>query len=358
MNTLSYQSLFGLFNQQLNDRFVGLIQLLSKLQLVKTPHKQARRLGQDDWTYEFQPDWSKADPNVVPIRNCHEMEIDKNGRLYLLTDHPDNNVVVYDLQGNLLDHWTLGMKSAHGLTMVDESNSQVLWICDAYSGKVVKTSLTGEVLQTLASPHELGIYRANQGYAPTQTAVAENGDIYVADGYGSQFVIQYSKDGEYIRHFGGKGLANSNLDFAHGIAIDSRAGKGKEVLLVTSRRQSCIKQFTLDGELIGKISLPGAFPCRPVIHREHIYIGLCWSGVHLKPNSGFVIVLDQNNEVCATLGGTAVLGATGSLHRLRSDYSSFHHVHDVTVDNDGNIYVCEWNAGGAYPVKLEKLRDQ
>ena len=31
-----------------------------------------------------------------------------------------------------------------------------------------------------------------------------NGDIYVADGYGKDFVIQYDYKGNYIRHFGGQ----------------------------------------------------------------------------------------------------------------------------------------------------------
>ena len=355
MKSFSFQSLFGFLNKQLNDGFVSIIGFLSAKSLLRTPHRNVSVLGSGDWQYRYDKHWSQANPSQYPVRNCHEMEIDNSRKLYLLTDEPENNVIVYDLNGNVLSSWTLGMKSAHGLTMVSEGNSQVLWICDAYSGSVVKTSLTGEVLQTLPSPHTLGIYRSTQGYAPTQTAVADNGDIYVADGYGSQFVIQYSKNGDYIRHFGGKGKGESHLDFAHGIAIDRRQGQGNELLLVTSRRESCIKQFSLQGELVGKISLPGSFPCRPVIHGNYIYIGLCWSGVHLKPNSGFVIVLDEDNKVCATLGGHAEHNEAGELVRLVSDYSAFHHVHDVTVDNDGHIYVCEWNARGAYPIKLHKF---
>jgi DNA-binding beta-propeller fold protein YncE len=41
-------------------------------------------------------------------------------------------------------------------------------------------------------------------FVPTETAInPANGDIYVADGYGSQYIIQYDSKGRYIRHFGG-----------------------------------------------------------------------------------------------------------------------------------------------------------
>jgi hypothetical protein len=62
---------------------------------------------------------------------------------------------------------------------------------------------------------------------PTETAVAPNGDIYVADGYGSDYIIQYNSKGQYIRHFGGKHNANPehNLVNAHGVSIDLRDPK-------------------------------------------------------------------------------------------------------------------------------------
>jgi peptidylamidoglycolate lyase len=33
----------------------------------------------------------------------------------------------------------------------------------------------------------------------------------------------------------------------------------------------------------------------------------------------------------------------------------FHHCHDVCVDGDKNLYVCQWNAGQTYPIKLERV---
>lgn len=49
-------------------------------------------------------------------------------------------------------------------------------------------------------PHasKCGAYRPGEDYRPTETAVAPNGDIYVADGYGSQFILRFDKQGRFI----------------------------------------------------------------------------------------------------------------------------------------------------------------
>ena len=88
-------------------------------------------------------------------------------------------------------------------------------------------------------------------------------------------------------------------------------------MLVTSRKDCCIKRFTLDGQYLDRINLPGGYPCRPVIHGDHLFVSLCWSGSHLRPNSGFLVVLDKNNQVCETLGGTAELDSDGNLIRQK-----------------------------------------
>jgi hypothetical protein len=351
---MNWQRTYGKLNEFGSNAWVATVGFLSRRQWLKTPDYHTEYVGQGDFRYRVNRQWCKADPARFPVNNCHEMVMDRQQRLILLTDHPQNNILIFNAAGEVLDSWTLHLTSAHGLTLVNEDDQEYLWICDPYSGQVIKTTLQGQVVQTLPNAHALGIYRSTQFYAPTQTAVAGNGDIYVADGYGSQYVIQFSHDGRYLRHFGGRGTGVQQLDFAHGIAIDNRRGKEQQCVLVTSRRASCIKQFDLEGQYQGTVYLPGAFPCRPVVWNQYVLVGLCWSGGHLRPNSGFVVVLDSNNEVCAALGGHAVRDSQGLLCELVSDYSCFHHVHDVCADVDGNLYACEWNAGKIYPVKLER----
>jgi peptidylamidoglycolate lyase len=349
---MNLQKAFGLVNAWGSDAFIGSTQLLSRLGWLRTPGESADTVGQGRFRYRVVRDWCKADPGKVPIRNCHEMVIDRLGRLYLLTDHPRNNVIVLGGDGQVVKHWTLNSKSAHGLTLHDHHGQECLWICDPYDAKVVCTSLDGQVMKTLPGPHALGIYSFAMPYAPTQTAIAPNGDVYVADGYGSQHVLQFDASGRYVRQFGGRGRRPQHLDFAHGIAIDPRRGRGHEILLVTSRRESRIKQFSLDGDYLGSIELPGGFPCRPVIHGQNLLVSLCWSQAHLKANTGFIVVLDENNRLLASLGGDAETDEHGVLRRLKPTYACFRHVHDVCPDSQGNLYVCQWNAAHTYPIKL------
>lgn len=335
--------------------FIAGTRFLSRRKWIRTPHQQTDLFGEGDFRYRVHRKWHNPAVSGLRVHNSHEMVMDRRNRFYLLTDNPDNNVIVFDLAGNVLNTWTLNSPGAHGLTLsVDDDGREILWISDAYGSRVVKTSLDGAIHQTLPDPHRLKLYSWKMPYMPTQTAVAGNGDVYVADGYGSQFVLHFDKRGEFIRRFGGRGGEEFHLDEAHGIAVDDRK-PGSETLFITSRKESSLKQFQMDGSYTGTISLPGGFPCRPIIHSDNILIGLCWSGAHLRPNSGFVVVLDRDNRVCATLGGQAEFDAAGKLTNLRSDYSTFYHVHDVCPDSAGNLYVCQWNAGRMFPLFLEKL---
>ena len=75
-------------------------------------------------------------------------------------------------------------------------------------------------------PKETGQYTKAEEYIPTETAITPNGDIYVADGYGKDFIIQYDSSGRYINHFGGKGNEPKHLSNAHGICLDLRENSG------------------------------------------------------------------------------------------------------------------------------------
>jgi hypothetical protein len=178
----------------------------------------------------------------------------------------------------------------------------------------------------------------------------------VADGYGSQFVLQFNEKGEFIRKFGGAGDADEQFQTAHGVCIDQR--NGTPTLLVTSRVHNSFKRFTLDGKYLETIFLPGAFVCRPVIDEQNLYAGVCWSRVRYlnqTPNTGFVTILDGTNKVVSNPGGTKPEYKNGELQLMIQQEKIFNHCHDVCIDEDKNIYVCQWNANKTYPIKLERV---
>jgi len=317
---------------------------------------QAQILGHRDFKYKIDPSWGNLDPAKVPVVNCHEMVITRNGRMIMVTDEAKNNVIIYDQSGKLLDTWTLGLDRAHGLSIVDEGDAEYLWVVDN-GGRVVKTTLGGVIVSEIISPLKEGIYEEKMRWTPTETAVAPNGDLYIADGYGSQYFLQYDKDGNFIRKFGGDGHGDAQFKTAHGIAIDQRGGK-TPTLLCTSRGHNSFKRFTMEGEYMETIFLPGAFVCRPVIHKENLYAGVCWSRLKYleqMDNSGFVTILNKENKVVSNPGGTAPEYRNGELQLMMQSEQVFKHCHDVCIDQDENIYVCQWNAGKTYPIKLTRV---
>jgi hypothetical protein len=317
---------------------------------------QDQILGHGDFKYKIDSTWGNLDPAKVPVVNCHEMVMDRKGRMIMLTDEAKNNVIIYDQSGKLLDTWTLNLGRAHGLSIVDEGDAEYLWVVDN-GGRVLKTTLSGTIVTEISSPLSEGIYEGKMPWVPTETAVAPNGDLYIADGYGSQYFLQYDKNGNFIRKFGGPGQGDSQFSTAHGIAIDQRGGK-EPTLLCTSRGHNSFKRFSLDGEYLETIFLPGAFVCRPVIHGENLFAGVCWSRLRYleqTDNSGFVTILDKDNRVVSNPGGTAPEYRNGELQLMVQSQPVFKHCHDVCIDQDENIYVCQWNAGKTYPIKLTRV---
>jgi len=196
-------------------------------------------------------------------------------------------------------------------------------------------------------------YDKPEAYIPTESCVAPNGDMYVADGYGSQYIIHYDAKGNIKNVFGGRGTEDHLFLNAHGICIDQR--NGDTTLLITEREQNVLKRFSLDGRFIEKYALPGAYICRPVIHNQEVYLATIWSG-DKSPDTGFISVLDQTNKLVSAPGGIEpVYDTNNQLQPMKQAMQVFKHPHDVCVDEDENLYVCQWNAGKTYPIKLKRV---
>gem|GEM_PF-23540 len=314
-------------------------------------------IGHGKFTYKVHKEWGNLDPSQRPVKNCHEMVMDSKGRLIMVGDETKNNILVYDKSGKLLDAWGISYSGGHGLSLWDAGGEEYLFICDT-SGTLIKTNMAGRELMRIGHPSEYGAYEKEDKFNPTESAIAPNGDIYVADGYGSQYVLQFTQKGEFIRKIGGgRGDRDDQFQTAHGVCIDDR-NAAEPTLLITSRAHNSFKRFSLEGKYIETIFLPGAFVCRPVIDGENLYAGVCWSRLkylNRTPDSGFVTILDKENKVISNPGGTAPKYVKGQLQLMLQEQAIFNHCHDVCIDDDKNIYVCQWNANKTYPIKLERI---
>jgi hypothetical protein len=315
-------------------------------------------IGHGDFKYRVNRDWGVLNSAQYPVNNCHEMVMDSKKRLIMITDEPKNNIIIYDRSGKLLDTWGHQFPGGHGLTLHDENGTEFLYITDYTLGEVYKTTLDGRVLFTIKNPKLIGQYGDCDQFRPTETCVGPNGDIYIADGYGSQYILQYTSKGEFIRKFGGDGwLDDKKFKQAHGVTIDNR-DPNNPILMCTERMKNCFKRYTLDGAYLSSVYLPGAYMSRAVFDGDMLYSGVCYSALkHPVPsfNSGFVTILDKNNQVVSNPGGTKPRYQNGELQKMIQETPVFKHCHDICIDDDKNLYVCQWNANKTYPIKLERV---
>lgn len=311
-------------------------------------------LGQNNKRYRLDTHWSQADVAKYPVNDCHEMVQDSKGRILLLTNETKNNVLIYDKKGKLLTTWGSEYPGAHGLTLFNENGTEVLFICDNKRHQVIKTTIDGRVIMVLDYPKETGQYAQADEYIPTETAIAPNGDIYVADGYGKDFIIHYDSSGRYLDHFGGRGDEQKHLLNAHGICLDLR-NKETPALIVTSRQQNAFKRYTLTGKYLNTIPLPGAWVCRPVIKDDYLYSAVLQTNARQGQQSGFVTILDKDFRVVSNLAGSTPNYVDGKPEEMYQTVKCFQYPHDVCVDDEGSLYIAQWNSGKVYPYKLKPV---
>ena len=184
-------------------------------------------MGQGAFRYKRDTAWTfQAAENPVPVDDCHEFVRLKSGRLILCTTHTKNNLIEFDPSGKVVRTFGTTYPGAHGLSLSDENGEEFLWLTDTKRRLVVKLDLAGKEIMTLGWPKDTGKYTAENQFCPTETAVnPANGDLYVADGYGSNWLTHYSAKGEV------KGCyKHDGFNCIHGVAYDAPIQRTREII--------------------------------------------------------------------------------------------------------------------------------
>ncbi len=332
----------------------------------------AKVWGQGTARYTADTQWAKADPKVAPVINTHAMAEGKDGSIYLITDHPENAFLVFKKDGTFVRAFGKGLVGGHGIELVEKDGVEYLlhvdcgwsfaaegWNATPGQGRITLLRTDGTIVRSYPRPAEMGWQDGK--FMPCDVAMTPQGNILIADGYASNFIYEITWDGEPVRKWGGpkKGDA-AHLTNAHGISLDL-SDPAKPLVWVPSRDECLIKAFTLNGEYVQTIELPGAYAGQLVFQGDRIYTAVCWSkengtGKRLG-QSGFVLVMDRKSkQVISCIGGHAPQYVDGKLQPLRQAEPLFLHCHDLLVDKDGAIYVGQWNAERRYPVKLTPVK--
>lgn len=311
-------------------------------------------LGQGKFRYRVVPGWGVLGADT-PVKDCHGIVRDREGHIVLLTNHTDNNVIVYDKAGRLVHKWTKGWAGAHGLSIVREGAREVLFVTDLASHRVVKTTLDGAVLDEWRWPEHTGKYEKEDQYRPSWTLHLPDGGFFVLDGYGRDFITRHSANGKFQKIFGGQegGIVHWG---PHGGMVDARDPKNP-TLLVAMSDQKYLLRLSLEGAKLAQIDLPGGNPRQIRWHDGHFFVAhLADNWPQDRASRGFVSVLDASLRVVSNLAGTPPsYNDGGKLAPMRNEGGVFLHPHDLVVDEEGSIYVAQFASGRTYPIKLERV---
>jgi sugar lactone lactonase YvrE len=198
-------------------------------------------------------------PDSRPWGSTSAVDVDSKGHYWIAercganscADKTVDPILEFDQNGKLLKSFGGGMFIfPHGISIDKNDN---IWITDGLGkdGKghvAIKFTPDGKVLMTLGKPGVPGDGEDTFNQ-PNDVAIAPNGDIFVSDGHnpgtGNARVVKFSKDGKFVKQWGGHGSGPGQFEVPHGLAFDS---KGR--LFVADRANNRIQIFDQDGKFI------------------------------------------------------------------------------------------------------------
>lgn len=299
--------------------------------------------GSGPFRYVPDPAWSQL-PRDLGMVEVTAVATDAAGRVYAFNRGP-HPVVVLAADGRLLGTWGEGVFARpHGITIARDG---AVWCTDDLGHCVRKFTPDGELLMTLGTPgvwSETGAtsvdYRTVNRSAgpfnfPTNVAIATDGSIYSADGYGNARVHVFSPDGRLLRSWGSPGRGPGQFHAPHGIAVDDEG-----IVYVADRENSRIQRFTSAGALVD-IWNDVARPCQVQFDAQGIvYVAELGFRAGLFPGDaagpgqttgGRVSLFNRQGDLLARWGGGEAPCRLGD----------FFAPHDIEVDLRGDIYVSE-----------------
>jgi hypothetical protein len=302
-------------------------------------------VGAGEQLYEVWHDWLTP-PEGLLWGETHGVAQDSEGRIYIAhTVHPDSvrkeSIVVFDDKGRFITAWGDQFAGGlHGLSLRNEDGTEFLYHCDTIRNEFTKTTLDGVVVWTKGYPYEAPPYAKAEriNWSCTNIAFHPDGGFYVADGYGSSYILAYDRNGNFTQVIGVPGSLDGQLFESHGLWVDTRHSPAK--LVVADRGNSRLQIFSLDGRHELTVKLPGIIrmPCNFHVRGDLMVCPDLESAVHL---------LDIDYNVITSLGegrndGQVERWPLRLESREKFIEGEFITPHDAMILANGDLLVTEW----------------
>lgn len=306
------------------------IYLTFGITLLAANHALAQKLN-----YTLAPNFFEQKPGGQQLGPCHGgVVIDNAGRIYVTTD-TTRGIVVFSPDGKFLR--AMGPIRIHALEIREEEGTEFIYAARPSDHEVVKLTMSGEQVWSLEYPADSGLFQDAKGFNPCAVTVAPDGSIFVADGYGSNYVLKFDKNRKFIKAFGGPGEAEGKFKTCHGIGLDTRGGK--PLLLVCNRNNNRVEHWDLDGKFIKVIQKDLRMPAAVHIRGDYAVF---------PELQGRVTVLDKGGAIVAQVGDNPNVKHRANFGLAPDQWKEgiCNSPHGASIDKDGNLIVSEWSQFG------------
>jgi hypothetical protein len=327
--------------------------LLAAAQAVAADGVKPARMGAGAMTFETVPGWGLLPDGQSALGPTHGgVAISKTGNIYVSAD---KGVVIFSPDGKVVNtflgkHFT----QLHDIKIRDEDGTEYVYGARNNAAQGIKfNAQTGEIALELPFPKESGLELKK--FNPTAITVTANGDIFLSDGYASDYIFKFDKTGKYLAHFGAKGDGLKQFHTAHGMTLDTRYDPPR--LLICDRNHEVkghkgprgrLLHYDLDGKFIGEVITGLNMPTSASVQGDYVSV---------PDLQGRVIILDKENTIVAILGYNADPALRGNYNVPQDKWVEgvFSGTHGSDWDKDGNLYVQDWNVSGRI-MKLVRVK--
>ncbi|MEL6107218.1 MAG: 6-bladed beta-propeller [Planctomycetota bacterium] len=305
------------------------------------------RMGSGAMTFDTVPGWGLRPDGSSALGATHgAVVIDKAGNIYTSANA---GVFVFSPEGQVI-HSYLDPEyhRLHDMEIRAEGDEEFIYGARNADQEGIKFNVkTGEIVQRFRFPEESGLKLKK--ISPTAITVAPNGDVFLSDGYGSNTIFKYDKDGNYLSHFGKRGDGLKQFHTAHGMTLDTRYDPPR--LLICDRNhvpqefnedkltKGRLLHYDLDGNFIQVVTTGLGMPTSVAVQGDYVSV----PDLH-----GRLVVLNKTNTIVAVLGHNPD-PQKGRSFKIPQDQwveGVFSGTHGSYWDRHGNLYVQDWNVSG------------